>query len=125
MHPAQFHIIGHSLGAHTAGFAGARVPGLGRITGLDPADPCFDKSSPSGRLDSSDADFVDVIHTNGKYTDGMSFLVITGSGMSAACGDVDFYPNGGLFQPGCTELLGCSHNRAVQVGVMIRQTLNG
>ena len=29
----QIHIIGHSLGAHTAGYAGNHIPGLGRITG--------------------------------------------------------------------------------------------
>jgi predicted alpha/beta hydrolase len=27
------HIIGHSLGAHIAGYAGDRTPNLGRITG--------------------------------------------------------------------------------------------
>lgn len=29
----KFHIIGHSLGAHAAGEAGSRIPGLARITG--------------------------------------------------------------------------------------------
>lgn len=41
MDPKNVHIIGHSLGAHTAGYAGALVPGLARITGLDPAEPYF------------------------------------------------------------------------------------
>ena len=30
---ADFHIIGHSLGAHVAGYAGERLPNLTRITG--------------------------------------------------------------------------------------------
>ncbi|XP_059168292.1 inactive pancreatic lipase-related protein 1-like [Physella acuta] len=31
--PAKdFHVIGHSLGSHISGYAGERVPGLGRIT---------------------------------------------------------------------------------------------
>ena len=29
----DFHIIGHSLGSHTAGYAGERIEGLRRITG--------------------------------------------------------------------------------------------
>ncbi|KAK3090926.1 hypothetical protein FSP39_015779 [Pinctada imbricata] len=32
--PADFHIIGHSLGAHIAGYAGERTMNLGRITGF-------------------------------------------------------------------------------------------
>ena len=30
---SRFHILGHSLGAHIAGYAGKRLPGLGRVTG--------------------------------------------------------------------------------------------
>lgn len=59
------HIIGHSLGAHTAGYAGERIEGLGRITGLDPAEPYFQGMPPHTRLDPTDAKLVDVIHTDG------------------------------------------------------------
>ncbi|CAG9819132.1 unnamed protein product [Phaedon cochleariae] len=93
--PKSIHIIGHSLGAHTAGYAGALVPGLGRITGLDPAEPYFQGMPAHVRLDPSDADLVDVIHTDGK---GILFL---GYGMSQPCGHLDFYPNDGKEQPGC------------------------
>ncbi|RWS14132.1 pancreatic triacylglycerol lipase-like protein [Dinothrombium tinctorium] len=60
----SFRIIGHSLGAHIAGYAGERVRNLGRITALDPAKPSFDNTQPNVRLDHNDALFVDVIHTN-------------------------------------------------------------
>lgn len=40
-----------------------------RITGLDPAHPCFHTSSSGMTLDKSHAPFVDVIHTNVKLQD--------------------------------------------------------
>ncbi|KAF6317727.1 hypothetical protein mRhiFer1_013245 [Rhinolophus ferrumequinum] len=63
--PENVHLIGHSLGAHAAAEAGRRLQGrVGRITGLDPAEPCFQGTSEEVRLDPSDAMFVDVIHTD-------------------------------------------------------------
>jgi len=65
LNPKHVHLIGHSLGAHTAGYAGERIEGLGRITGLDPAEPYFQGMPSHSRLDPSDAQLVDVIHTDG------------------------------------------------------------
>ncbi|KAM6330138.1 inactive pancreatic lipase-related protein 1-like [Podargus strigoides] len=94
--PADVHIIGHSLGAHAAGEAGRRRPGIGRITGLDPAQPYFEGTPTEVRLDKSDAEFVDVIHTDSAPT-----IPYLGFGMRAAIGHLDFYPNGGEQMPGC------------------------
>uniref|UniRef100_A0A1B0CAW3 Lipase domain-containing protein n=1 Tax=Lutzomyia longipalpis TaxID=7200 RepID=A0A1B0CAW3_LUTLO len=92
---SRFHIIGHSLGAHIAGFAGAQIksPKIRRITALDPALPNFQRfKDPDLRLDASDADFVDVIHTSGGTL-----------GAYAPIGSADFYVNGGTPpQPGCS-----------------------
>lgn len=66
-------MIGHSLGSHIAGFTGKTVFSLtgkrvGRISGLDPAGPCFADVESGLKLKSTDAEFVDVIHTdNGAY----------------------------------------------------------
>ncbi|XP_023609104.1 pancreatic lipase-related protein 2-like [Myotis lucifugus] len=93
------HIIGHSLGAHAAGEAGRRLGGsLGRITGLDPAEPGFQDTPEEVRLDPSDAMFVDVIHTDTSPT-----VPNLGFGMSQKVGHLDFYPNGGEQMPGCAK----------------------
>ncbi|KAH9526200.1 hypothetical protein DERF_000300 [Dermatophagoides farinae] len=63
--PSRFHLIGFSLGAHVAGFAGQEITNISRITGLDPASPLFEGYPANVRLDPSDAKFVDVIHSNG------------------------------------------------------------
>uniref|UniRef100_A0A6V7JJ22 phospholipase A1 n=1 Tax=Bracon brevicornis TaxID=1563983 RepID=A0A6V7JJ22_9HYME len=95
---SRVHILGHSLGAHAAGFAGASLSGnIGRITAMDPARPGFESpiyKDQKDRLDPSDAAFVDVIHTCAGTL-----------GFSRALGHADFYPNGGTFsQPGCATI---------------------
>ncbi|XP_049533431.1 pancreatic lipase-related protein 2 [Anopheles darlingi] len=104
------HIIGHSLGAHTSGFAGFSVTKgkVGRITGLDPALPGFTDQQPTKLLDPSDAQFVDVMHTCAGLL-----------GHDKSLGHVDFWPNGGrVNQPGCStldDLVGaCSHGRSYE-----------
>lgn len=92
---ADMHLIGHSLGAHIAGYAGEMVPGMGRITGLDPAGPAFGNRPPEVRLDKSDANFVDVIHTDAQSIMDLGFGAVT------EMGHADYYPNGGNNQPGC------------------------
>ncbi|XP_072940808.1 pancreatic lipase-related protein 2 [Epargyreus clarus] len=96
----NFHYIGHSLGAHLGGYCGHALQKkfnlkLGRITGLDPAAPYFSNTVTLVRLDRSDAEYVDIIHSNAMP------LYLSGFGMSEPIGHVDFYPNGGSTQPGC------------------------
>uniref|UniRef100_G3TFE2 Lipase I n=1 Tax=Loxodonta africana TaxID=9785 RepID=G3TFE2_LOXAF len=105
-----FHFIGMSLGAHISGFVGKIFEGqLGRITGLDPAGPEFSGKPSYDRLDYTDAEFVDVIHSD-----------TSGLGIKEPLGHIDFYPNGGKNQPGCPksifsgiEFFKCDHQRAV------------
>jgi hypothetical protein len=70
------------------------------VTGLDPAGPGFyvpNEFYPvvvvPEHLSSDSARFVDVIHTNGGAFGG-----------SVSTGTVDFWPNGGQFQPGCPAM---------------------
>ncbi|KAH7986361.1 hypothetical protein HPB49_026006 [Dermacentor silvarum] len=101
--PNRFHVFGHSLGSHIAGYAGQKLRRLGRITGLDPAEPFFEGMSPLVRLDPSDAIFVDAIHTDGKRF--MIPLPAVGLGMIDPVAHIDFYPNGGVTQPGCEKIV--------------------
>ncbi|XP_050402129.1 inactive pancreatic lipase-related protein 1 [Patella vulgata] len=131
---SNVYVIGHSLGSHIAGYIGEIIPGLGRITGLDPAGLGFENYDVTVRLDPSDADYVDVIHTDGETLLHLAF------GMAKAVGDADFYPNGGKDQPGCkntggiflelltgnfNKLIGnvaCSHMRAID---LFTESING
>lgn len=82
-----------------------------KIIYQDPAGPYFENTPAEVRLDKSDADFVDIIHTHAAKLGDASV------GILAPIGHVDFYPNGGDFQPGCwiTDLNfdpTCSHGAA-------------
>lgn len=97
------YLVGHSLGAHICGFTAKEMKRrrskwrIERITGLDPAQPCFKNADSTVKLHKSDAPFVDVIHTNGRL------LSEIGLGLPEPIGHVDFYPNGGRNQPGCVS----------------------
>lgn len=97
---SSFHIIGHSLGAHIAGYAGKFLGNaqLGHITGMDPAGPLYEGIVSRGRLWHTDAQFVESIHSNGK-----PLFPYMGFGMYETCSHVDIYPNGGRTQPGCDQ----------------------
>lgn len=112
----DIHIVGYSLGGHTAGMVSSFVKTgkLKRITGLiekinyayikkiklikmnligsalDPAKPLFMSGAFFKRLSPDDAEFVDVIHTD-----------VLARGMLSPLGHADFYVNRGTEQPGC------------------------
>ena len=64
---------------------------------LDPAEPLFEYCPPEARISSTDAQYVEVVHT-----DSYPFFPRLGLGMHLAAGDVDFYPNGCQHMPGCS-----------------------
>ncbi|XP_004535360.1 vitellogenin-1-like [Ceratitis capitata] len=99
----DLHLIGHSLGAQIMGSAaryyydstGVALP---YVTGIDPAFPCFNEGEELTTISLSDADFVDIIHTDPGV-----------SGQYQAYGHADFYV-GGKFpvQDACNNPQ-CSH----------------
>ncbi|XP_037543569.1 lipase member H [Nematolebias whitei] len=84
------------------------VPACG---GLDAAGPLFNDKPPEHRLDPTDAQFVDVLHTD-----------IDALGYRNPLGHIDFYANGGTDQPGCPKTIfsggsyfKCDHQRSVML----------
>ncbi|CAG9761910.1 unnamed protein product [Ceutorhynchus assimilis] len=98
-------IIGHSLGAHIAGFTGKNTgAAVGVIVGLDPASPLFFEGDKNHRLNERDAKYVQAIHTCATGVVGVTYSV----------GISDFWPNGGSHQPGCgLDVFKCPHLRAI------------
>ncbi|XP_026331599.1 pancreatic lipase-related protein 3-like [Hyposmocoma kahamanoa] len=93
--PKGLHLVGHSMGAHLLGFTARSLADRGhpvpRLTGLDPAYPGFYPAILASPMSVHDADFVDVIHTDGG-----------GYGAPSRAGHADFWPNEGRAkQPGC------------------------
>ncbi|XP_045532884.1 phospholipase A1-like [Pieris brassicae] len=104
----KVHLMGHSLGAHLVSATGKELQKkkkvAGRITGLDPAGPLYNKPSLLKGLNKNDAVFVVAIHTNPQLY-----------GTFNNVGHIDIWPNCDLkLQPGCPNkfLDRCSHNRA-------------
>ncbi|KAL0861370.1 hypothetical protein ABMA27_008918 [Loxostege sticticalis] len=104
-------LAGLSIGAHIAGYAAKHFYAAtgkkpSRLTGLDPAGPCFRNLPSKYRISASDAERVDILHTN-----------IDGFGMAERLGHIDFYANGGEYQPNDIPyipcLVICSHFRSV------------
>ncbi|KAJ8710539.1 hypothetical protein PYW08_009054 [Mythimna loreyi] len=109
--PENLELVGSSLGAHEIAYAAKyfyQITGKkpSRLTGLDPAGPCFRSLGPEDKLWRTDAERVDVLHTN-----------IDGFGIAETLGHVDIYANGGEFQPGDVPMLPCliicSHVRSM------------
>ncbi|CAH1407496.1 unnamed protein product [Nezara viridula] len=134
LEPKKIHLMGHSLGSHIMSYCAkniSEISKINRLTALDPAQPGFEGTPSKVRLASTDAEEVDVIHTDAK-----PFLPFFGFGMLSPVGTVDFYMNGGSSQPGClqiakpnitgiadlvkypveviADLIGCSHGRAYE-----------
>lgn len=94
----KFHVIGHSLGAQLCGYMARKLiqqsnhaVKLQRITGLEPANPGFFPPILLQHLSYTDADFVDIIHTDTNFY-----------GQPHSTGTADFWPNdGSRIQPGC------------------------
>ncbi|KAL7012066.1 hypothetical protein ACKWTF_014611 [Chironomus riparius] len=117
----RMHLVGHSLGAHLCAYVNRGIPNnlfterIHKIIGLDPAGPLmYDVALGNKPLSSSDAEVVQVIHTD-----------MLQAGAPFKSGTIDFYPNGGGIngiQPGCPIfdkanlfIPGnfCSHTRSV------------
>lgn len=111
--PNKTELIGHSLGGHLSGAAGAKYRELtgnliNLITGLDAAGPGFYGTMPTERLDPNDAKQVNAFHTSKL-------------GYQDQIGTRDFYFNKNLLtQPGETPLAG-SHGSSIKQDTFLRK----
>ncbi|XP_054165925.1 phospholipase A1-like [Oppia nitens] len=119
VHGMEIWGIGHSLGAHVMGMAGRTSNCFTRITGLDPAGPCFEKRADTMELRKTDASFVDVIHTDGydPWLDPRDWISpVNHYGTLIPLGTIDFYPNYGYDQPGAGGFhIAGSHTRVIDL----------
>ncbi|XP_045533880.1 lipase member H [Papilio machaon] len=110
-------LLGASLGAHIAYHAAIKYHQLTnrkpmRLTGLDPAGPCFRNLSPEDRFSASAAHMVDALHSN-----------MDGFGLADTVGHIDIYANGGEYQQSMVNgfllpcLTLCSHMRSAMYWV--------
>ncbi|KAK3924947.1 Pancreatic triacylglycerol lipase [Frankliniella fusca] len=106
--PESLWVVAHSLGGQLAGVTAKDLDfKISRITALDPALPGFTFDGIPN-LGPKDAEFVDVIHTDGGFF-----------GFNQLIGHIDFFPNNGTrVQPGCPSYVTglydghCSHHRS-------------
>ncbi|XP_063534316.1 lipase member H-like [Cydia strobilella] len=94
---SKIHCIGHSLGSQILGNAGYEFNMLTkekvwRITGIDPAGPCFSNSFIEEQIRSGLSEYVEVYHCNAG-----------GLGTTSVLADADFFLNKGYKQPDCNE----------------------
>jgi pancreatic lipase-related protein 2 len=99
--PTKLELVGLSLGGQTMSFIAKNYreitgKNISSMTALDPTGSCFRNLGPDQRLDASDADFVVKVATN-----------IDGYGLATPVGHVNFYVNGGEYQPGDIWFLPC------------------
>ncbi|CAL4119715.1 unnamed protein product, partial [Meganyctiphanes norvegica] len=121
---AQVFMVGWATGSHMAGFTGKLLNNqhssfgkIARITGLSPTGPLWNDVPAEERLHKEDATFLDVIHANGGEPIPAILAPVVGQwGLLDTIGQVNFYPNGGERQPGCSSLSEtvkmCSHFRS-------------
>ncbi|XP_068632017.1 phospholipase A1 VesT1.02-like [Battus philenor] len=119
--PKNIHCIGHSLGSQILGHTGQIFfentgQKISRITGLDPAGPCFSNSFIEEQIRSGVAEYVEVYHCNAG-----------GLGTTSVLADVDFFINkNGQTQPNCktplipgifdsTKAAKCNHRACVDL----------
>ncbi|CAK1552759.1 unnamed protein product [Leptosia nina] len=110
--PDNLELIGMSIGAQVISYAAKHMKAVTgkrphKITGLDPSGPCYRNQPHEDVFFINDAERVVAYHTN-----------IDGLGTARRLGHVDFYLNGGEFQPGdpgtfvCLDL--CSHSKSLE-----------